>query len=97
MIIRANDIEVKDGRKPYPLHGLEVEVQHFVVRTTTPSNPFRPHAHEQPELWFVIQGEAEVTLGGETHAAASGDLVLIEPWLEHGLRTDSRVEWVCLG
>jgi mannose-6-phosphate isomerase-like protein (cupin superfamily) len=97
MVVRGEDIEVENGRRPYPLGGFRVEVQHFVVRVTTPANPFRPHAHEQPELWFVVQGEGEVTLDGVPHAVGAGDLVLIEPWLEHGLHTTSRVEWICLG
>ncbi|MFL7807300.1 MAG: cupin domain-containing protein [Anaerolineae bacterium] len=97
MIVQANDIEVVNGRRPYPLGGLKVEVEHFVVRITTPENPFRPHAHEQPELWFVVKGEGEVTLHGAPHAVTAGDLILIEPWLEHGLHTTTRVEWICLG
>jgi len=97
MIVQASDIEVVNGRRPYPLGGLKVEVEHFVVRITTPENPFHPHAHEQPELWFVVKGEGEVTLHGAPHAVTAGDLVLIEPWLEHGLRSTTRVEWICLG
>jgi quercetin dioxygenase-like cupin family protein len=97
MIVRANDIEVVNGRKPYPLAGLKVEVEHFVVRVTTPKNPFRPHAHEQAELWFIVEGTAEVTLDEEAHAVAAGDLIVIAPWIEHGLQSASRAEWICLG
>jgi quercetin dioxygenase-like cupin family protein len=97
MIIRAADIEVAGGRKPYPLGDLRVEVGHFVVRITTPEVPFGPHKHERPELWFIVQGEADVTLDGQVHAAAAGDLILIEPWVEHGLRVADRAEWLCLG
>ena len=42
MIVKGNDIEAKNGRKPYELGGLVVQVKHFVVRVTTPDNPFKP-------------------------------------------------------
>ena len=97
MVIRGSEIETKDGRRPYPLDGLEVLVKHFVVRVTTPSNPFKPHKHEQPELWFLIDGEAVVGIDGRDHTVKSGDLVTIEPWMEHGLRSESQATWICLG
>lgn len=97
MILRGRDIQETNGRKPYPIAGHEVMTKHFVVRTTTPDNPFRPHSHEAPELWYIIEGKALVKLGGEEHPVEGDDLIVIEPWVEHGLRTDSRVKWICLG
>jgi mannose-6-phosphate isomerase-like protein (cupin superfamily) len=97
MIIHASDTEEINGRRPYPLETMLVEVQHFVIRVTTPGNPFRPHAHEQPELWFIIDGEALVTLDGEEHIVGARDLIAIPPWVEHGLRVLDRAEWICLG
>jgi mannose-6-phosphate isomerase-like protein (cupin superfamily) len=97
MIVRASDTETEDGRKPYPLEGLKVEVGHFVVRVTTPDNPFRPHKHERPELWFIIDGQAVVTLDGKDDAVTARDLIAIEPWVEHGLYAEHRAEWICLG
>jgi mannose-6-phosphate isomerase-like protein (cupin superfamily) len=97
MIIRGSDIQARDGRKPYPLAGLEVLVKHLVVRVTTPDNPFVPHAHEQPELWYVVDGQALVSLDGEEQAVEGGDLILIQPRTEHGLRTQSCATWICLG
>ena len=98
MIIRSHDIPVSDaGRKPYPLEGREVVVKHFVTRVTHPDNPFGPHKHEQPELWYIVEGEAWVRLGDDEHATGAGDLVVIGPWIDHGLRTDSQATWICLG
>ena len=97
MILKSQDIPVVNGRKPYPLDGREVLTKHFVIRETTVDNPFGPHAHEQPELWFVISGEAIVKLGREESTVESGDLVVIDPWVEHGLRTISQATWICLG
>jgi len=55
------------------------------------------HKHAVPELWFIIDGEALVTLDGVEHPVESGDLIVIDPWVEHGLRTESRATWICLG
>jgi mannose-6-phosphate isomerase-like protein (cupin superfamily) len=95
--LRGSEIQEKDGRKPYPLGESQVTVRHFVVRTTRPGTPFRPHTHERPELWYIIAGRALVNLDGTEHPIQGGDLIAIEPWVEHGLRTESQVTWICLG
>jgi len=97
MIIRGNEIQTPGGRRPYLLEGREILVKHFVERVTTPDNPFKPHEHEQPELWYIISGEARLTLDGQEHTVSGGDLVVIDPWIDHGLRTESQVTWLCLG
>ncbi|GAB4562969.1 MAG: hypothetical protein Kow0047_11430 [Anaerolineae bacterium] len=97
MILRGQDIPVTNGRKPYEIESYQAPVRHFVVRITTPDTPFRPHRHEQPELWYIIEGQATLTLNGEDHPVQGGDLIVLEPWVEHGLRTDSQVTWICLG
>jgi quercetin dioxygenase-like cupin family protein len=97
MIIKGSSLEMVDGRRPYPLGDTRVVVEHLVTRVTTPANPFGPHTHEQPELWFLTDGEALVRLGEREYAVEGGDLVIIEPWIAHGLRTESEATWICLG
>lgn len=97
MIVKGSPDTAQPGRTVYPLDGFETTVQHFVVRETGPDNPFVPHKHEQTELWYVIEGEGVVTLDGEDKPVSCGDLIRIHPWLEHGLRSDTRVTWICLG
>ncbi|MBN1136510.1 MAG: cupin domain-containing protein [Anaerolineae bacterium] len=97
MIIKANDIALVNGRRPYDLGGRQIVTNHFVVRVTTPDNPFKPHQHAAPELWFVIDGTATVSLDGVDTAVGPGDLAVIDPQVAHGLRTDSQATWICLG
>jgi mannose-6-phosphate isomerase-like protein (cupin superfamily) len=97
MIIKGKTLPEQGGRKPYPLTSKDVVGKHFVVRVTTPDNPFEPHKHAQREIWFIMQGEAWITLHDEEHEVEAGDLIELEPWVEHGLRTESRVTWICMG
>jgi exopolysaccharide biosynthesis protein len=71
MIVKGSQIEVQNGRQPYSLGGVEVQVRHFVVRVTGPDNPFRPHQHEQPELWYITAGEAVVSLNAGQFAGGA--------------------------
>ncbi len=97
MIIKGHTLPAEEGRKPYPLAGHSSLLRHFVVRVTTPETPFPPHRHDQPELWYIIEGEATVRLDGRDYPVQGGDLIVLEPGVEHGLRTESRVTWICLG
>jgi mannose-6-phosphate isomerase-like protein (cupin superfamily) len=97
MILKKDQIQAPNGRRAYELGDRQILVQHFVVRTTTPANPFVPHKHERAELWYIIDGTARVLLGDREHTVQEGDLIAIDPWVEHGLSTESQVTWICLG
>lgn len=96
MILRARDLTEVEGRRAYPLPEGHDVLAHFVTRVTLPGNPFQPHSHEGRELWFIQEGEAAVILDGEEHLVAGGDLIVIQPGVEHGLQSESRVKWICL-
>ena len=97
MIVKGVKDPEQTGRTFYPLDGFEASVAHFVTRVTTPDSPFVPHKHEQKELWYILEGAAIFSRDGHEERVDGGDLILIEPWVEHGLRTDSCVSWICLG
>jgi mannose-6-phosphate isomerase-like protein (cupin superfamily) len=97
MIITGEPDPEQAGRTVYPLGDAEILLRHFVIRETGPDNPFGPHEHEQPELWYMIEGEGTVALGGEASSVSGGTLVRIDPWVKHGLASRSRLKWICMG
>ncbi len=97
MIIKGSSIQEVNHRKDYRVGPLQDHIRHFVVRVTTPDNPFVPHQHEGWEFWYILEGEAVVTVGGEEHAVGAGDLIVLAPWTEHGLRAEASARWICFG
>ncbi len=42
-----------------------------------------PHYHPDLEIYFVLQGTADVFVGGNKQAASAGDVVIIPPYKAH--------------
>jgi mannose-6-phosphate isomerase-like protein (cupin superfamily) len=97
MIIRGSEIPAPNGRQPYPIVDKQAILHHFSIHTTTPANPFGPHKHEAPEIWYIIEGDATVSVDGQEDAVSAGDLVTLDPWSMHGLRSENRARWICIG
>jgi mannose-6-phosphate isomerase-like protein (cupin superfamily) len=95
-VIKGNTIEEINHRKGYDVTSQD-QISHFAVRVTTPQNPFEPEKHGEQRFWYILEGEARVTIDGETTVVAPGDLILLAPWTDHSLRTDSRARWICFG
>jgi len=96
-IIKGSSMELIKGRRGYDLAGREISTKHFAFRVTQPYNPFRRHKHEQSELWFIVNGNAKVFLEGKEYQVQENDLIILDPWVEHGLSTTSEVTWICVG
>ena len=97
MIIKGVEDTMQTGRIAYPLDGFSVPTDHFVIRETTPETPFFPHRHEKPELWYIVDGQAVVSLNGQDHTVETGDLIRLDSGVEHGLSTTGSVRWICIG
>ena len=97
MIIKGSEIPEVNYRKGYDIGNAQKQIGHFAVRVTTPNNPFDPEQHDGQRFWYILEGEATVTIDGETTNVGPGDLVLVAPWTDHSLRTNGQVRWICLG
>jgi mannose-6-phosphate isomerase-like protein (cupin superfamily) len=96
MIVRGRALEEEKHRCDYGVQDLQDRIGHFVIWHTTPDNPFRPHKHVLEEFWFILEGEAVVILEGAEYRVGPGDLVVLRAGVEHGLRTDTDVRWICM-
>jgi mannose-6-phosphate isomerase-like protein (cupin superfamily) len=57
------------------------------VATLKPGEQFHPpHVHAEEELLWIVAGEGIWSLAGADFPAKAGDLLVTEPWVEHGLR-----------
>jgi mannose-6-phosphate isomerase-like protein (cupin superfamily) len=97
MLISKKDDSENFGRTVYDICAENVRAKHFVVRKATKDHPFKPHKHEQEELWFILEGNAVAFEDGKEYAVAKGDLIHTASWVEHGLTTESEVSFICLG
>ncbi|ARS91623.1 cupin domain-containing protein [Natrarchaeobaculum aegyptiacum] len=57
---------------------MTVEVGHYPSESAAPKNP-----HNEDELYYVLSGTGKLRVGDETYDIESGDLVHVEPELEH--------------
>ena len=97
LLFKASEVPEEKGRRSYPVGGKQGVLHHFALRVTTPANPFGPHTHAGEELWYIVEGQAVASVGGEEQVVGAGDLVVLPSQVEHGLRTDGQVTWICLG
>ena len=62
-----------------------------------PGQADRVHTHsEQDKFYFVVEGEAEFTVGAETRSASAGHVVLAPAGVEHGVRNSSSARTVIM-
>ncbi len=56
-----------------------------------PGQELSAHTAPMPALLYFAQGEATLTLGGDTRPARPGTLVQMAPMVEHGIRAETPV------
>jgi quercetin dioxygenase-like cupin family protein len=61
----------------------ESETMTFAEWTFSAGAEIRRHAHEQEEVWQVLAGELDITIGDETRRAGPGLCAIVPPGVEH--------------
>jgi quercetin dioxygenase-like cupin family protein len=51
-----------------------------------PGQELSAHTAPMPAVLYFVEGEADLTLGGESRTAQAGTMVHMAPQLEHGIR-----------
>ena len=65
-----------------------------------PNKSFALHYHEDmDEVFIIVNGSCEITIGGETQTLTSGDAALVKAMTSHTMNntTDSVVEYIVFG
>lgn len=68
--------------------------------TLLPGKSFRPHYHEaMDEIFIILDGEVEITVGNETGRLGKGDAVVIPENSIHVMKnlTDKEVPYIAIG
>jgi unsaturated pyranuronate lyase len=78
------EVELAPGIRSRPVVGTNLLIS-FV--TYEPNSEAPLHAHEEEQVFILLEGELEVTLGDEVRRLRAGDAAVIPPWVEHGVRS----------
>ena len=68
--------------------------------TLLPGKSFRPHYHEaMDEVFIILDGEVEITIGDETQRLGQGDVVVVPEHAVHVMKnlTDGEVHYIAMG
>ncbi|ELY57698.1 cupin domain-containing protein [Natronolimnohabitans innermongolicus] len=74
------ELEATDAhhREALETESMTVEVGRYPSASAAPKNP-----HNEDELYYVLSGRGKLRVGDETHDIEGGDLVYVEPEMEH--------------
>jgi len=59
-------------------------VVYWTIEAEAP--PVHEHEHPQEEIWNVIEGEIEITIGGVSETVSCGGVALVPPGARHSAR-----------
>jgi unsaturated pyranuronate lyase len=84
-------IDTRDLKARQPLPGWEGRFLHsdhmtFAYYTIADGASIHEHSHPQEEVWHVLEGELEVTIGDETRIAGPGCVAVVPAHVRHSVR-----------
>jgi quercetin dioxygenase-like cupin family protein len=97
--VDTKDLEVKEPLPGWKGRYFHSENMTFAYYDFTAGASIHEHSHSNEEAWHVIEGELEVTIGGETRVAGPGSVGLVPSDEPHSVRalSDGRAIVVDLG
>jgi quercetin dioxygenase-like cupin family protein len=81
--------EPREGWKGRFFHSQNMTFAYYAVEAGA---RVHDHSHPNDEVWNVIEGELEVTIGGQTRVAGPGCAAVVPPGVVHSVTalTDAR-------
>lgn len=74
-----------------------IRLQSLAEARLQPGAATTPHHHAATEeIYYILEGTAAMTLGGETRAVGPGDAIAIPPGARHTIRNTGAAELVFL-
>lgn len=84
-VVNTQDIAINERRPGWRgrlIHSASMTFAHWRFEAGA---DIHEHHHEQEEVWHVIEGELEVTIGGERHVAGPGFVAIVPPMTPHSV------------
>jgi quercetin dioxygenase-like cupin family protein len=84
--IDTREIPVKEplpGWKGRFFNSLNMTFAHYDVAAGA---AIHPHSHPNEEVWHIVEGDFEVTIGGTTEVAGPGSVAVIPPDTIHSVK-----------
>jgi quercetin dioxygenase-like cupin family protein len=76
----------------HAIGGEQVLLCHVVYE---PGTTVRRHSHPTAEqVMWIVEGDATMTVGDETRALGAGDVVVVNPGIEHELRSEGGMTFI---
>jgi len=73
------------GKRLFPWPGLPEPDFGTAWVVVAPGTTSTPHAHDETEMFFIVEGEGEMEVAGEKRSVKAGDTVFIPPHNDHSL------------
>jgi mannose-6-phosphate isomerase-like protein (cupin superfamily) len=81
--IDIDALPVKEPRPGWAGRFFHSEHLTFVRYEVAAGSDLHAHHHENEEVWLVVDGELEVTVGGETRTLTAGHVAVVPPGTDH--------------
>lgn len=90
--IDTNQLTVKEPLSGWKGRFFNSDNMTFGHYTVAAGASIHEHSHANEEVWHVIEGELEVSIGGQTQVAGPGFVAIVPPDTLHSVRalTDGR-------
>lgn len=94
---RVKDLERFQSEKMSKVNLFETERFFCDLYCLRPGQSQKVHSHAaNDKIYYILRGEAKVTVGDESRALVAGEIVLAPAGEPHGVLNDSGSDAVCL-